>query len=1156
MIIYNLDLLRFRVPIYVPKQFLRIMKLTIIIMTAFLLQVSAGTYAQKITLNEKNASLEHIITTIRSQSGYDFIGSAKLIKSAKPVSINVKQISLDEALKICFQNQDLTYSIEDKTVVIRLKEKSVLDRVVDYFSLIKITGTVTDSKGSPLPGVLVSIKGNAYKSATNAQGKYIIPAAEEQAILVFSMLGFATQEVNVAGRKVINVELIESDTKLDEVVVVGYGSVQKKDLTGSVGLAKVSDMNKAPVASFDQALAGRIAGVNVSSNDGQPGNENNIVIRGGNSLTQSSAPLYVIDGFPMEDFSSAAVSPEDIASISVLKDASATAIYGSRGANGVIVIETKKGVSGKPAINYKGSLGFQQATNKMDMMKPYDFVKYQQEIYPTLAERYYLDDVNMTLDDYKTKKGYDWQNSLFRTAPIHIHNLSVRGGNSSTKYSISGMVYDQKGVIINSAYKRYQGRMSIDQTISKKLKAGATVALGKMIKSGSPIASGETSSATSYVMYKTWGFRPVTSSDAIDLESALVDPESTGLNLMINPIINAKEELINNDYVDINANSYLSYDIAKGLTLKVTAGINSRKNEYTYFYNSRTSRGTPLNPSNFRGVYGGVVNRSYSTLLNENILTYNKRFNKDHVLNAVGGFSLQGSNNRSYGFEADHILVEELTLNALASGTPYQNTSLEGLSRLSSFFGRVNYNLKSKYLFTLTMRADGSSKFPTGKKWGYFPSGAVAWKMKEESFLKNVSVISDAKLRGSFGITGNNRIGDFDHLPRLILADYNAGYSHGNAVPTKGAIYTSLGNSLLRWESTQQTDIGLDLGFFKERIVLNADVYRKVTSDLLLSANLPRTTGFISAFKNIGEVMNKGLEISINTINIKGRDFSWESSFNISFNRNKILKLSEGEDNLQSKVNWENNYSAPMYIGKVGQPAALFYGYVFDGNYQYSDFDEVSPGKYMLKGNVTTNGESRTAIQPGDIKYKDMNGDLVVNSSDLAIIGRPQPIHTGGFSNNFNYKSFSLGVFFQWSYGNDIQNANRLIFEGNSLFRPLLNQFSTYNNRWTPENQNNELFRSDGHGPIGAYSSRTIEDGSFLRLKTVSLEYKVPTSVAKKLYMNNLAFTVSSQNLFTWTKYTGMDPEVSTRHSALTPGFDFSAYPRERTIVFGINANF
>ncbi len=1154
MMDYFLGLYRPGRAVCMPGQMKRCMKLVMLLMTALLLQVNAASYAQPITLEVKNASLKSVITTLRSQSGYDFMVSSEVLNAARPITVSLRNASLEAALEACFKGQELTYTIVDGSVVIKPKPQ----QTGSLFALIDIKGKVTNSKGAPVPGVVIRVSGSNKNTVSDDEGQYRLSGVADNAVLLFSMMGFAPQTVSINGRKEIDVVLVEADTKLNEVVVVGYGSMLKKDLTGAVGQVDPAEMAKAPVATFDQALAGRVAGVSVSSGDGQPGSVSNIVIRGGNSLTQSTSPLYVIDGFPVENFEQSPVSPEEIATFTVLKDASATAIYGARGANGVIVITTKKGRSGKPVVDYRGSVGVQQVTNTMEMMSPYEFVKYQLELTPAPAKETYLDKHGLTLEDYRSKQGYNWQDLLLRTAPMQIHNIAVRGGTGGTRYSISGSLYDQEGVIINSNYKRYTGRVVLDQDISPKVKTGVNIALGQTATSGYPIAQGG-ASMLGYVMYNAWAYRPVTAGDENLAEEFIDDdPQNTGSFLRINPVINAQEEFYKNTHTDVSVNSYLSYNILDGLTLRVTGGLISRKSQNQYFYNSKTSRGTPFGATNIRGVYGGVVNSTSRSWLNENTLNYHKVFNRKHTVDLLGGFTVQQSNSERYAFEASKVPNEELGIAALGSGTPYSNTSAQSVNTMASYFGRVNYNYDSRYLLTFTMRADGSSKFPGNNKWGYFPSGALAWRMKGERFLKDSRLVSDAKLRVSYGVTGNNRVGDFAYFPGLVLND-NYGYSYGDADPVKGLIYGSMGNALLKWESTGQLDIGLELGFFNDRISLSADVYRKTTSDLLLNASVPRTTGFTTVFENIGSIRNQGLELTLNTVNIRKKDFSWESNFNIALNGNKIIGLVSGENNLRTAVTWDNFYQTPLYIARVGQPAALFYGYIWDGNYQYSDFDEVAPGRYVLKSTVPTSESTRpsvSTVQPGDVKYRDLNGDGVITSADQGIIGNPQPAHTGGFSNNISYKGLSLNVLLQWSYGNDVYNANRMVFEGNSLGRPGMNQYVEYTNRWTPENPNNTMYRTGGHGPLGYYSSRVIEDASFLRLKTVSLAYRVPPVWSKKLKMSNLSFNLSAQNLLVWTNYKGMDPEVSVRHSALTPGFDFSAYPRARTVVFGINATF
>lgn len=1025
------------------------------------------------------------------------------------------------------------------------------------FAQQQVSGTVTDEQGEPLIGVQVKVKDASFGTITDIDGKYLIPASHitPKSVLIFSYLSMRTAEASVGDRSIINVTLKEDLHGLEEVVVIGYGTMKKSDLTGSVSSVRMKDMEKAPVLTFDQALAGRIAGVKVSSGDGQPGNGMEIVIRGGNSLTSSNAPLYVVDGFPMEEDMNADINPNDIESISVLKDASATAIYGARAANGVIVIETKKGQKGKPVISLNASFGVQNVMKTMDLMSPYEFVRYQLELDQQDATNRYLTD-GKTLDSYKSINGYDWQDKVFRTAPVQSYGISIRGGKDDSRYSISGTYSDQKGVIIESGFKRYQGNIYYEQDLSKKVKFGVNAILAENQNYGqqpsSPSAGGL---ASSYTLYSVWGYRPITGGENYDLENELVDPDIDGSSdYRINPVINLKNELRKTTTNNVKADAFLSYKINKDFRLKITAGLNKRKERADGFYNSNTTKGTPLIPSNSaRLTNGAITYREGSTWTNENTLTYTTKINKIHSITALAGASFQASEVSRFGLSAFMLPHESLGLSGLDAGTPGAVTAYESQSRLASFFGRFNYNYKSKYLFTGTMRADGSSKFTKGKRWGYFPSAALAWRVNEENFVKDIDFISNAKLRLGYGLTGNNRVGDFASLPALNSL-VNTHYSFNNSTPTPSVVPTEMGNSSLKWETTKQGNIGLDLGFIDNRIEVIVDLYRKTTTDLLLYADMAYTSGFTSVYNNIGEIQNQGLELTINTVNVRTKDFSWETGFNISFNKNKITKLSDN-DYMLSNLSWETSFDkTPLYIAKVGGPAAKFYGYVFDGIYQVNDFDQVN-GKYVLKATIPTNGNVRENIQPGDIKFKDMAGDpLVVNADDRTEIGDPNPIHTGGFNNSFRYKGLTLDVFFEWSYGNDIYNANRLIFEGNSLSKIGLNQFDSYKDRWTPENQSNKYFRTGGQGPKGSYSSREIEDGSYLRLKTLSLAYNLPAKWVKAISFKDIKVNISVQNVITWTKYSGMDPEVSIRNSILTPGFDYSAYPRARTIMFGINA--
>lgn len=899
-----------------------------------------------------------------------------------------------------------------------------------------------------------------------------------------------------------------------------------------------------------------MAGVRIASVDGQPGSEMNITIRGAGSLTQSTSPLYIVDGFPVENYDPSDLNSEEIESITILKDASSTAIYGSRGANGIIVIETKKGKVGKPVITLNSTYGFQQVQKKIDVMDPYEFVKYQNELNPSFAGQNYFQE-GRTLDFYTDAQGVNWQNEIFRNSPMTNNNISIRGGNSETKYSISGSVYDMEGIILNTGFERYQGRVSIDQNISKKLKIGITANYSKKNTFGQPVASGTVGSFTSYLLSRAWGYRPASGKGNFDLLEEDYDPDLIDqYNVRLNPVTTS-----NNDYTkDLSGsflvNAYLQYDILKNLTLRMTGSSSSTNLRSERFYNSKTPQGNLLSLFNTKGINGSVRTTDIELWSNENTLTYKTIINDSHRITLLGGFSMQESNSDTYGYAAMNIPNEELGIKGLDEGTPYLGYASDGSNGLVSFFGRADYSYHSKYMLTATLRSDASSKFAPNNKWGYFPSAAFAWNMHNEQFLKSIPVISNSKLRLSYGVTGNNRVGDFEYFSQLSMP-INSSYSFNNTTPSKGIIPNNLANKDLTWESTEQINLGYDLGLFKNRIELTIDLYRKTTKDLLLNADIPATSGYTRMYKNVGKIENQGVELTLNTTNVSNKNFRWESSFNISFNQNKVLELTGGQESLFTTVMFESQYNnTPLYISQIGQPAGMFYGYVFDGVYQFSDFENPSDNVYILKESVPTNGNSRDLIQPGEIKYKDINGDGVVDNYDLVVIGRGQPIHTGGFNNNISYKGISLNVLFEWSYGNKIYNANRLMFEGNGNIRTDLNQFASYIDRWTPENPSNTLFKTGGQGPIGFHSSRVLEDGSYIRLKTLSLGYSIPEKLVKKLDLSKLSVTVSAQNLVSWTNYSGMDPEVSVRNSILTPGFDFSAYPIPRTIVFGLNLTF
>lgn len=1027
----------------------------------------------------------------------------------------------------------------------------------------RITGTVKDAQGEPIVGANVLERGvKTNGTITDINGNFVISTTLKNSILTFSFIGYESKAISVGTKTKIEIILEENSQMLDDVVVVGYGTQKRSDLTGSVASVSMKDMMKAPVKSFDEALAGRIAGVQVVSSEGQPGASIDVVIRGGNSVTQDNSPLYVIDGFPVENPGNEsvnpinAIDPADIESIDILKDASATAIYGARAANGVVIIQTKQGSEGKTTISYNGYYGWQSSTKRLDVLDPYEFVKLQNEIDPVKTKTLYLDKVNsegtketVPLDYYKNIEGINWEEQIMRTAPMQNHHLSLLGGTKLSKYNASFSYLNQKGIIINSGFTRGQARLGYEREINKRMKVNFNVSYARVKRYGTPVSTSNYNNELN-LLFSVWAYRPISliNSD-VNLLEVPNDPEiEQTADFRYNPIITTQNELRETTEESLVANAFLEYMIVENLKLKVSGGYTRRFSQSDTFNNSLSRSG---NETTNNRVNGGQGYTNTTTWLNENTLNYNLRINKNQTINLLGGMTLQGSKYRSFAAYSKLLPNENLGVSGLDEGTPMSVNATSTEWALVSFLGRANYNIKSKYLFTASFRSDGSSRFAPGHKWGHFASGAFAWRINTEKFLKDWKFLSNAKLRLSWGMTGNNNVGNFSYYAGYSTP-VNAGYMFNNQFVT-GSYPSSMGNSDLTWETTHQYDAGLDLGFFKQRLTLTIDWYRKNTKDLLLNASLPTSTGYSSQFQNIGSVRNEGLEISLGAVIFDTKDFKWNSSFNISFNKNKVLELADNEYSLLTAQRWGDDWQLiPGYIARLGGPVAAFYGHIWDGVYQYDDFDKVGD-KYILKDNITSNGEPRASVQPGDIKYRDLNGDRVVDDNDKTVIGNPLPVHIGGFNNNFYFRGFDLNVFLQWSYGNDIYNANKLMLE--SGYKYNTNQYASYANRWSPENQNSNIPAAKGSS-LKTYSTRIVEDGSYLRLKTVSLGYTLPVSLTQKWGISLFRIYASAQNIYTWTGYSGYDPEVSIRRTALTPGFDYSAYPKAMTITLGTNITF
>ena len=1051
--------------------------------------------------------------------------------------------------------------------------------VTDMFAQgITVTGRVVDETGEPLIAVTVFEDGKTSNGTmTDIDGNYSLNVSSAKATIVYSCLGFAEVKETVGLRKAINVTLTEEKLSIDaaEVVSVGYGSVTRRDLTGSVSKVDMGEILKAPVTNFDQALTGKVAGVVVTTSDGALGAEANITIRGNNSLTQSSAPLYIIDGFPTESSMATALNSADIESIDILKDESATAIYGARGANGVIVITTKQGDEGKPKVNFSSSWTVSHIANKADLMNGYEFVQLQNEIYSLSGNtNAYIKPSNAdeeagiksyALEDYLDESRWtDWQDNIYRTSLSQNYNLSISGGSkeAGNRYNVSMSVVDQNGIIVKSNFQRYQGKVNFQQKLGKKVTFDFMANYSRQITNGvTPTNAQQSSSATGWLIYSVWGYRPVKPKSQWDIAGDMVDEMidsdvASSNDYRFNPAMTVRNEYRKTLVDYLNASGGLTWDIIDDLKLKITGGYTINKRRREEFNGTQTYTGYEGSPSG-KGINGGIYWNDKMTWVNDNTLTYTKRFNRKHNFTFLAGFTLSGEKFDYKGTYATQMTTESLGLNGLHTGSYQTVTPWQYDWTMMSGFFRVNYNFKYKYYVTASFRADGSSKFPKNNRWGYFPSAGVSWNINREDWLKDKSWISNAKLRASWGLTGNNRTTTpYDFYSQIATLPGNPdSYDYvfdGNIV--SGYYPSNMSNDNLKWETTEQFNVGLDFSAFESRIKLTADWYLKNTRDLLLQATIPASSGYTSAMLNVGSMQNMGYEVTIDLVPVQKKNFTWNINFNIAINRNKVTALTNDQYSLLRSVSWDQRFNAQYpYITQVGKPSGMMYGFIYEGTYKPEEFN--AGGTSLKDGIAYMTSVGQDKVRPGDPKYRDINKDGLIDDNDRTVIGCGQPLHTGGFGNTFNFHGFDLNIFFSWSYGNDVINANRLYFENGSITNT--NQLKTYTNRWTPENSTSDIPRVGADiASMFVYSSRVVEDASFLRLRNVTLGYTLPRKVLRKMHFDTMRFYVSAENLWTLTNYSGPDPEVSTRNSVLTPGFDWSAYPRAMGVPAGLSFTF
>lgn len=1014
-----------------------------------------------------------------------------------------------------------------------------------------VKGTIVDETDTPLIGATVQVKNSSTGSITDFDGKFTIKS-KKGAFIVFSYIGYKTQEIKFTGQSALNIKMVPDNQTLDEVVVVGYGTMKRSDLTGSVSSVSAKDVINFKTSSVAGALGGQIAGVQITSTDGTPGAGFSINIRGVGTLTGDSSPLYIVDGFEVDGIDY--LSNSDIESIEILKDASSSAIYGARAANGVVLITTKSGKSGRPTISYNGSASYRKISKKLDTLSPYEFVKLQGEVNSKYSDSYFKtgnddDDVPyryQSLDNYLSIKGVNWQDETFNPTWSQDHNLSIMGGTDDTKYTASFSRYTENGIFKNSGFDKTTGKFRLNQKVTKNLSFDVTVnyALTNRKGVGTSADSGRFNMLAQILSARPTGGLKLTDEEL--LESA-IDPEilESGESLaQVNPV-KQTESVTNTKRAEMwSANASASWQVMKGLTVKTAGTYNTTNNRTDIFYKN----GSKEAYRNGQSPYGRTQMGRDVRWTNYNNLTWKQKVKK-HNYDVMLGHEVSFRSTEFLLGEAMNFPFDNLENDYLGLGaTPSKVESSYSEKMLLSFFARSNYNYDNRYLLTATVRSDGSTVFSKKNKWGFFPSFSAAWRISEEAFMKDVEWVSNFKVRLGWGIVGNDRISNYLSMDLYEAGKYGVGNNTVTVLTPK-----QLRNANLKWEGSNTVNLGVDLGFLGNRLNITADAFVKNTKDLLLAQSLAHVTGFDSQMQNIGKIQNKGIELSISSTNIQTRKLTWQTNFNISFIKNTLKGLASGVQSMYSRSGFDSNFTAYDYLATVGQSLGLIYGYEFDGVYQSSDFYTTPDNQLILKEGITNNARYGT-VKPGVVKYKDQDGDGVITTNDRTVIGNAMPKWYGGITNAFDYKGLDFSFMFQFNYGNDIYNATRLYATQSRSGRR--NMLAEVADRWSPTNASNKVPSQGGYIVNDVYS-RFIEDGSFLRLKNITLGYTLPHKWTRKFQISKLRLYATGQNLFCVTGYSGYDPEVnSAGNNPMTPGLDWGAYPKSRVFTFGIDLQF
>ena len=1096
----------------------KIMKFTCLFFFMSIWASMASIHSQSsavLKLHIAEGTVSDVLKDIEKQSDYIFVYNVDEKNLSDNVSINFTNKTIEDVLNHIFLNKNIAYKITNKHISLYKKE-AITNPKSQPNQTKKVVGIVLDEFGVPIIGANIFVKGTSLGTITDMDGNFTLDIPEK-AILIISYIGYTDKSVLVGNQKNLSIKMVEDTQALDEVVVIGYGTARKSDLTGAVGSVSMKDVSKVGITSADRALQGQVAGVVVNQKTGQPGEGMSIRIRGGNSLSGGNDPLYVIDGMPIDGMSSN-INPEDILSMEVLKDASSTAIYGSRGANGVVLITTKRGKEQRTSVTYNGYAGISQLRNKLDLLGKDDYIAMVNEVG--------MNDgigIQITPQQAALLPDNDWQDLTYRNALTHSHQLSVSGGTEKTKLYSSLNYLNQEGIVRGSDYNRFSMRINGDQEISNKVSLTANIAYTY----GTQNSANSNADGGGAITYTAMVMPPIASVLDEDGEYTTFSGTPWGGT---NPV--GMSELYQSTSVNskLLTNLALNYEIIDGLNLRVTAGAEVNASSGDSYVPIGVVTGGAID-----GQASKSKSNSYS-IINENILTFNKKFNDKHALNVMGGVTFQTYQYDNLGGSATGFLRDVYETNNLGAGSvPGKPSSGFSDYKMASFLGRINYNFMERYLFTLTARYDGSSKFSKNNKFAFFPSAAFAWRVSEENFMKQIDWISNLKLRASIGQTGNQGIGAY--ATQAMLGTSTPVFENGKDV---GFGLSRMANNDLKWETTTQMDFGMDIGFIDNRISLSLDYYWKQTRDLLYNSKLPPSSGYSSMLRNVGRIDNKGLELSINTINLKGV-VNWSTNLNISGNRSKVIDLGvDVQGNAIERIdapvaggNW-----FPLFVGKA--PFQLL-GYEVDGIYQTDE-------------EARQNGEATK--KAGDYKYKDTDGQAGITAGDKTIISNLEPKFTFGMTNIVSWNNFELSFLMIGSVGNDIVN------EFNKSITNLGGSWNVtqdaWDNRWQ-EGKGGAYARASSdtknYLSFGDPSSVWVEDGSYLRLKDIKFQYTLPSSWFKGPNKPNVSVYLSGQNLLTITNYSHYDPEASWTSSAIN-GWDRGVYPSSKSYTMGVQVNF